>query len=436
MNLSLQYLHALLATAIIMNIAIFIFSIFIILGDIPGPTYAVDKWSYDGDAGPKYWKHFAPKCHGLRQSPIDIDTERTVYGSFPPFEMIGYDMANLTSHPLSILNNGHTVQVNLNGDYIIGGGGLPSTYKAVQFHLHWGSNMSRGSEHTINGMHYAAEMHIVHYDFMNYPLIPLANEQKNGLAVLGFFIRAGRFNPAWQPIIRQLRSLRESHDTHIFDTPFSLTSLLPDDLTQFYRYSGSLTTPGCYESVVWTVFEVPIELSRHQIGQFRRLTDLSGLDDHDETHHTHIGPLSTKKLTNRLVNNYRPTQHLWFRKVYQSWPHADNTPQATPMPTDQDEYHNTPESQGHESETHHSPQDNSPQDNSPQDNSPQDNSPQDNSHVVDEQSAVTEATPDGAHDEETHNQEGGILTGIFQEISSKVREKAAGFEAGSTFLKK
>ena len=41
--------------------------------------------------------------------------------------------------------------------------------------------------------------------------------------------------------------------------------MLPTDLTKFFRYPGSLTTPGCYESVNWTVFKDPVKISQHQV---------------------------------------------------------------------------------------------------------------------------------------------------------------------------
>ncbi len=48
-------------------------------------------------------------------------------------------------------------------------------------------------------------------------------------------------------------------------SPFSLGSLLPSDRSKYYRYSGSLTTPPCYESVIWTVMEETIKISTDQV---------------------------------------------------------------------------------------------------------------------------------------------------------------------------
>lgn len=42
-------------------------------------------------------------------------------------------------------------------------------------------------------------------------------------------------------------------------------SMLPENLNNFFRYEGSLTTPPCYESILWTVFDTPITLSHNQV---------------------------------------------------------------------------------------------------------------------------------------------------------------------------
>ena len=47
----------------------------------------------------------------------------------------------------------------------------------------------------------------------------------------------------------------------------SLFDLLPkkEKLRHYFRYLGSLTTPGCDEKVVWTVFQEPIQLHEDQV---------------------------------------------------------------------------------------------------------------------------------------------------------------------------
>lgn len=51
-------------------------------------------------------------------------------------------------------------------------------------------------------------------------------------------------------------------------TSFPLASLLPSavGLLRYYRYFGSLTTPGCQPVVLWTVFENPVPIGHAQVG--------------------------------------------------------------------------------------------------------------------------------------------------------------------------
>jgi carbonic anhydrase len=46
---------------------------------------------------------------------------------------------------------------------------------------------------------------------------------------------------------------------------FDVRKLLPPHLTNYYRYSGSLTTPECYESVIWTVLKEHGTVSKSQV---------------------------------------------------------------------------------------------------------------------------------------------------------------------------
>lgn len=46
---------------------------------------------------------------------------------------------------------------------------------------------------------------------------------------------------------------------------FNIRALLPARLDEFYRYDGSLTTPPCYPSVLWTIFRNHVTISRKQV---------------------------------------------------------------------------------------------------------------------------------------------------------------------------
>jgi hypothetical protein len=48
--------------------------------------------------------------------------------------------------------------------------------------------------------------------------------------------------------------------------PVNISELIsPSASGSFYRYDGSLTNPGCFEVVTWTVFEQPIMISPKQV---------------------------------------------------------------------------------------------------------------------------------------------------------------------------
>jgi carbonic anhydrase len=50
----------------------------------------------------------------------------------------------------------------------------------------------------------------------------------------------------------------------IINKRLDLTDLFPD-VTDFYSYDGSLTTPPCTENVKWVVFKNPIFLSLEEV---------------------------------------------------------------------------------------------------------------------------------------------------------------------------
>lgn len=74
-------------------------------------------------------------------------------------------------------------------------------------------------------------------------------------------------NCAFNRIFDHLGDITNKDETysHPVQDLVSLETLFPPDISEYYRYSGSLTTPGCHESVTWTVFKTPIQISFSQV---------------------------------------------------------------------------------------------------------------------------------------------------------------------------
>ncbi|KAK3101514.1 hypothetical protein FSP39_004141 [Pinctada imbricata] len=216
--------------------------------------------------GPTHWhKLFKNACSGREQSPINIQREYTLYDPKLNDFAIWYDPPKPGSK-FYLLNNGHTVQVNTFGPFYVANGGLPSVYTTAQFHFHWGDASHRGSEHTVDGKASPIELHVVSYDAETYPKISTAMKEHQGLAVLGvLFDVVEEDNPALEKLIRNFNAIRDPEvKTEVEMDAMPIRDFLPKDTSKYYRYNGSLTTPGCYESVVWTVFEDKQTISERQ----------------------------------------------------------------------------------------------------------------------------------------------------------------------------
>ncbi|XP_029437657.1 carbonic anhydrase 14 isoform X3 [Rhinatrema bivittatum] len=259
-------------------------------------------WTYTGPHGQNHWSPSYPACAGKAQSPVNIETRRVVYNSsLPPIKTKGYREPE--DPTFLLLNEGHTVKMCLPPSMYLDG--LPKRYTAQQLHLHWGSgDIQGGAEHRVNGMAFPAELHVVHYNSEDYSSAKEARDQPDGLAVLGVLIEvAEEPNPAYDHILNYLKNIKYAGQ-EISIPSFDVQYLLPDQLDQYYRYRGSLTTPPCYESVLWTVFYQKVQISTAQLSKLQ---------------HTLYSSRAEKSPVT-LENNFRRLQPLNNRTVYSTFP--------------------------------------------------------------------------------------------------------------------
>ena len=113
-------------------------------------------WIFFPYLGPSNWSGICST--GQRQSPIDIkSTEVTFDKGLGEFTLKNYDRK--LNKTFTGSNTGYAFGMSFPaGVYNVSGGGLNGVYTTVQFHLHYGPNDTVGSEHIVDGEHYAAEV--------------------------------------------------------------------------------------------------------------------------------------------------------------------------------------------------------------------------------------------------------------------------------------
>ena len=136
------------------------------------------------------------------------------------------------------------------GDSSVLSAGAGGNYRLLQFHFH------HPSEHLIDGKSFPMEAHFVH-----------ANAA-GSLAVIGLLMTTGRANAVFNRIVS---TMPEKEGPAVkADPAINPNGLLPA-ARSYYRYSGSLTTPPCSETVDWLLFADPIQVVDANVARFAKL---------------------------------------------------------------------------------------------------------------------------------------------------------------------
>ncbi|XP_021824067.1 alpha carbonic anhydrase 1, chloroplastic-like [Prunus avium] len=136
------------------------------------------------------------------------------------------------------------------------------------------------SEHSINGIRYDLELHMVHQS--TDPKI------KNSIAVLAFLYHIGNPNLFLSKMNKDIMSEVATKEVHlgvIDPREIKWTSF------SFYRYIGSLTSPPCTEGVIWTINERVKHVSREQVELLKE-----AVDDYAEMNTRPLQPLNDREI--------------------------------------------------------------------------------------------------------------------------------------------
>jgi carbonic anhydrase len=212
-----------------------------------GGEHSETHWEHEGENGPQNWANLKPEfstcATGKRQSPVHILDTDTIAG---PAEVLKFDYKPSGG---SVVNNGHTVQVDLAGNNILYVRG--SAYKLIQFHFH------HPAEERVNYKGFSMVAHLVH------------KNDEGQLAVVAVLIDPGTTNPLIEQIWTRM-PLDVKDRVGLPAGLIDMNQILPMD-QRYYQFIGSLTTPPCTEGVLWLVLKQPMTVSREQLKLFTHL---------------------------------------------------------------------------------------------------------------------------------------------------------------------
>lgn len=204
-------------------------------------------WAYEGENGPQAWGHLRPEfslcAKGKRQSPISIEEGTTLQG---PAEPIAF---NYLPSNGTVVNNGHTIQVDVQGDNTITVRG--SSYRLLQFHFH------TPSEEQINFKRYPMVAHLVH------------KNAEGQLAIVAVLLDNGSANTLIDKVWTYM-PLDAGDRVRMPTDLLNMGELLPKD-QRYYQFMGSITTPPCSEGVLWMVLKTPMTVSKEQLRLFTQI---------------------------------------------------------------------------------------------------------------------------------------------------------------------
>ncbi|KAK0418366.1 hypothetical protein QR680_013523 [Steinernema hermaphroditum] len=225
-------------------------------------------WIYDNDlfGGPDFWglvdKHWTLCSKGKLQSPISIESARLAFD--PNLAPLHFDEVTVLS---KFRNLGQIPVVSVEaGDFrwpspnASSGPLRPYRYRLDHIQFHFGRDGKMGSEHALDSNRFPMEIQLVAINTDLYANYSAASRAPHGLAGISVMVELGR-----QTNEELLKITMATASATFKGMAVDLLDLKPWRLmpktTEFVTYDGSMTSPGCHETVTWIVFNKPIYIT-------------------------------------------------------------------------------------------------------------------------------------------------------------------------------
>ncbi|GMT18374.1 hypothetical protein PFISCL1PPCAC_9671, partial [Pristionchus fissidentatus] len=252
-----------------------------------GLAHKEQPWAYNDEfPGPDQWGKLDPEgwklCSGGKlQSPIDVPPGRLLFD--PGLRPIHVDRVSVASE---LVNTGQMPRVRIGNSNKrppanLSGGPLNNyRFRIQRIDVHYGreDTVANGSEHAIDGKKFPMELQLLAYNTDLYSNFSVAARSPNGIAGIAVLVEIGpETNEELLKLTVATASIpHKGRRVELADLkPWALLPYTRDYVT----YQGSMTSPGCDETVTWIVVNQPIHIRSDDLVEWSKLRNDHGTED-------------------------------------------------------------------------------------------------------------------------------------------------------------
>ena len=133
------------------------------------------------------WGTEFPGCAAALQSPIALNSTTAVLTRLPLLQ----SNYSVNPTPAVLTNTGTGLTVTFpNATYAVSGANLPNaTFVLDSLRFHWSTNLSSGSEHSVDGVFFPLEIELIHRD-SRFPTVSAASTTPGAVTIVSVLVQA------------------------------------------------------------------------------------------------------------------------------------------------------------------------------------------------------------------------------------------------------